>query len=424
MRVTAWICSNGGRGVVRGQVALDRRPVPLLRPLSGSPHGPAVSARMISPPKLVFVVTEDWFFVSHFLSVAIAAREAGFAVAVVTRIRDEALSARIEAAGIRVIRSRHQRGHFGPLALVGHVGSFARLFRTERPDIVHLVSVRLIVLAGTAAVLAGITRRVQAVTGLGLIGASRSRKAGMVRAVLGMVLRGPLGGRRVRYVFENREDPVALGLQLEDPTVAVVGGAGIDPARETELPLPPRPPLRVAVVARMVRSKGVDVAVEALRRARARGADVELSLCGAPDHENPRAIPAETLQSWSAEPGITWHGHVADVRTIWRDHHVVCVPSRGGEGLPRSLLEGAAAGRAVVTTRTPGCATFARDGIEGQVVRPDDPDALANAFAGLCNDQAAVERFGRAARARVLDGFTTADVAASFVAIYRDLMTA
>ena len=379
---------------------------------------------MTSPPKLLFVVTEDWFFVSHFLSVAVAAREAGFAVAVVTRIRDPALAARIEAAGIRVIPSRHRRGRFGPLALLGLVGYFAGLLRAERPDIVHLVSVRLIVLAGMGAVLAGIRRRVHAVTGLGLIGASRSRKAGLIRDLLGLALRGPLGGRRVRYVFENREDPTSLGLRADHPALAIVGGAGIDPARETELPLPPQPPLRIAVVARMVRSKGVDVAVEGLRLARARGADVELSLYGAPDDENPRAIKAEMLRSWSTEPGILWHGQVADVRAVWRDHHVVCVPSRGGEGLPRALLEGAAAGRAVVTTRTPGCATFARDGIEGLVVPPEDPGALAEAFATLARDRAAVERFGRAARARVLDGFTASAVAENFVAIYRDLMAA
>lgn len=373
-------------------------------------------------PKLLYVVTEDWFFVSHFLSAAIAARQAGFAVSVVTRIRTPALARKIEDAGVRVIASGHERGHFGPLALLGHVGAFATLFRAERPDIVHLVSVRLIVLAGLGAILAGVRRRVQAVTGLGLIGASRSAKAGLIRHLLGLALRGPLGGRRVRYVFENREDPVSLGMNPDGADVRVVGGAGIDPAREAALPMPPQPPLRVAVVARMVRSKGVDLAVEAVRQARADGADIRLSLCGAPDPENPRSITRETLLAWSAEPGITWHGQVADIRSVWRDHHVVCVPSRGGEGLPRSLLEGAAAGRAVVTTRTAGCATFARDGIEGHVVSPEDPRALAEAFTALAADPAAVGRYGEAARARVLDGFTADGVAASFVALYRDLM--
>ena len=373
------------------------------------------------PARLLFVVTEDWFFASHFLSVAVAARAAGFDVAVTVRVRDPALRRRIEAAGVRVIPSAHERGHFGPLAMLGHARAFARLFRAERPDIVHLVSVRLVVLAGFGALMAGVPRRVQAVTGLGLMGASRGAKARAARATLGRLLRGPLGGGRAHHVFENREDPVLLGMDPDGSRVTVVGGAGIDPAREAAQPLPPMPPLRAALVARMVHSKGVDVAVEALRRARAAGAPVELSLYGAPDPENPRAVTEEQLRRWSAEPGIAWHGHAADVAAVWRAHHVVLVPSRGGEGLPRSLLEGAAAARAVLTTATPGCATFARDGIEGFVVPPDDPDALADALVTLAHDPELVERFALAARARVLDGFTAERVAADFVGVYRTL---
>lgn len=375
----------------------------------------------MTAPRLLFVVTEDWFFVSHFLSVAAAARAAGFDVAVTVRIRDEALRRRVEAAGVRVIPSGHERGHFGPLAMLGQARAFAGLFRAERPDIVHLVSLRLVVIAGLGALLAGVPRRVQAVTGLGLMGASHGPAARLARRALGWLLRGPLGGRRARFVFENREDPVLLGLDPDGPRVAVVGGAGIDPEREIAQPLPPMPPLRAAVVARMVHSKGVDVAVEALRLARAAGAPVELSLFGVPDPENPRAVPADRLRRWSEEPGVAWHGHASDIAAVWRDHHVVLVPSRGGEGLPRSLLEGAAAARAVLTTATPGCATFTRDGIEGFVVPPDDAEALADALVVLAHDPALLERFAGAARARVLDGFTTAQVAADFVGLYRSL---
>lgn len=376
----------------------------------------------VTPPKLLIVATEDWFFVSHFLSVACAARDAGFTVSVHVRVRTAELRAGIEAEGIRVLPSNHRRGHFGPLAMVAHVGQFARLLRRERPDVVHLISVRLIVLGGLAALLAGARRRVHAVTGLGLMGASRSRRAKIVLWLLGWLLRGPLAGRRVVHVFENREDPVLLGMDPDGARIAVVGGAGIDPMREAEQPLPPGPsPLRLALVARMIHSKGVDVAVEAVRRARLAGHEVELTLAGGPDSHNPRAFTANQLAAWGREPGVTWIGHASDVKALWRDHHVVCVPSRGGEGLPRALLEGAAAGRAILTTRTPGCATFTRDGLEGFVVPPDDAGALADAMGRLADDGTLVARMGRAARARVLEGFTAEAVARAFVTIYRAL---
>jgi glycosyltransferase involved in cell wall biosynthesis len=172
----------------------------------------------------------------------------------------------------------------------------------------------------------------------------------------------------------------------------------------------------------MLWSKGIDVAVEATRLARAAGADVELSLFGAPDPSNPKALREADLRAWSAEPGIAWHGPSADVAAVWRGHHVACLPSRGGEGLPRTLLEAAASGRAVVTTDVPGCRRLVRDGLEGRIVPPGDPGALAAAFLALAADPAGVARMGEAARRRVLDGFTERDVMEGVKALYRGML--
>jgi glycosyltransferase involved in cell wall biosynthesis len=179
----------------------------------------------------------------------------------------------------------------------------------------------------------------------------------------------------------------------------------------------------VAVVARMLWSKGIDLAVEAVRIAKAQGAAIELSLYGAPDPSNPKAIPEATLKAWNAEPGISWHGATRDVAAVWRDHHVACLPSRGGEGLPRTILEAAACGRAIITTDVPGCRTFVRANVDGKIVPPDDAAGLAEAFLSLANDPNLVARMGQAARARVLDGFTERDVMDSVKRLYASVLT-
>jgi len=189
-------------------------------------------------------------------------------------------------------------------------------------------------------------------------------------------------------------------------------------------PFPSQPPLKVAVVAGTLWSKGIDLAVEAARLARARGADVELSLYGAPDPSNPKAIPEESLRAWGAEAGVAWHGPTRDAAGVWREHHVCCLPSRGGEGLPRTLLEGAACGRALVTTDVPGCRTLVRDGIEGLVVPPENPAALADAFMTLAADPARIARMGEAARTRILDGFTERHVIEGVKRLYAGMLGA
>jgi glycosyltransferase involved in cell wall biosynthesis len=379
---------------------------------------------LTSPPenqgrKLVFVVTEDWFFVSHFLPMARAAREMGLEVTVVTRVR--AHREAIEATGAKVIPLEAERRSLNPMAAGYAAGQLAAILKDERADIVHCIALKSILVGGFAASMAGVGRRVYALTGLGFLGARKDMVGRWSQRAVRLLVRG-LATSKTRYLFENPDDPKLLGLDPQAPNVTIVGGAGIDSEFLQPAPLPPHPPLKVAVVARMLWSKGIDLAVEAVKSARAKGVDVELSLYGAPDPSNPKAIPEETLKGWAAEPGISWHGPTRDVAAVWREHHVACLPSRGGEGLPRTLLEAAACGRAIITTDVPGCRALVRDGVEGFVVTPDDADALSKALITLAGEPDRVARMGEAARARVLEGFTERHVMDDLKRLYASLL--
>ena len=370
--------------------------------------------------RLAFIATEDWFFASHFLPMARAAVAIGLDVTVIVRVR--AHRAAIEATGAKVIALEAERASLNPMTAGYAAGQLAAILKAVKPDLVHCIALRAILVGGTAASMAGIPARVFAVTGLGLIGARTDRVGKASRLAIRALIRGPLATRKTRFLFENPHDALALGLDPSDSTVTIVGGAGIDPDRYRPTPLPPHPPLRVALVARMLWSKGIDIAVEAVRLARARGAAVELSLYGDPDPDNRRSIPLATLQGWARE-GVVWHGSTTDVPAVYATHHVACLPSRGGEGLPRSLLEAASCGRACVTTDVPGCRDLVRDGIEGLVVAPADAPALAEALVRLAGDHALVARMGEAARQRIeTGGFTEAAVADATSRLWRDLL--
>jgi glycosyltransferase involved in cell wall biosynthesis len=320
-----------------------------------------------------------------------------------------------------VIPLEAERRSLNPMAAGYAAGQLASILRAEKADIVHCIALKPILIGGFAAAMAGVPRRIFALTGLGFLGARSGIAGRLARQTVRILVRG-LATRQTHYLFENADDPGILGLDPDGPTVTVVGGAGVDPERLRPEPLPLQPPLRVAVVARMLWSKGIDLAVEATSIARSRGASVELSLYGAPDPSNPKAVPEGTLRSWSGREGIVWHGPTSDPAAVWRDHHVCCLPSRGGEGLPRTLLEGAACGRAIVTSDVPGCRALVRDGVEGRLVPPDHADALADALVALAADAALVARMGAAARARILDGFSERDVMAAVQRLYGDVM--
>jgi len=176
---------------------------------------------------------------------------------------------------------------------------------------------------------------------------------------------------------------------------------------------------RVAYVGRMIRSKGVHVLVEAQRRLRAGGIDLEIALYGDADSGSREAIPREQLEAWSRDPGVAWHGRTDDIVGVWREADIAAVPALGGDGMPRAMLEAAACGRPIVASDVPGCRQFVRPGLEGLIVPPGDAAALADALATLAADRALQLSAGAAARRKVVREYTETAVRAKTREIYQ-----
>ena len=370
------------------------------------------------PPRarhILYVATEDWFFRSHFLPMARAAMAAGFRVTLAARLGDVAPS--IAAEGIGLIDLALTRGSLNPIAALRETARVERLLRQERPDILHLIALKAILIGNLAAFFTDVPAIINSITGIGLFGIGGSGKMALARRLVWPVLTTLLGRANSWILVDNAEDARTLGRHSRN-RITQIGGAGVDPDHFAELPLPGGRAVTAAVVARMLWSKGIDTTVEAQRRLRQRGIALELTLAGPIDRDNPNALSQATLDTWNAQPGIRWIGPQADVRTVWRDADIAVLASRGGEGLPRALLEAAACGRPIVTTDVPGCREFVRDGEDGFVVPPDDPNALADALQKLALDGELRRRMGRAARARVLSGYTEQQVADTVVKLY------
>jgi len=366
------------------------------------------------PPKLLYLVTEDWYFWSHRLPMARAARAAGFEVAVATRV--ERHRERIEAEGFRVHPLGWRRSGNGPLATLRAVLEIAALYRRERPDIVHHVAMKPVVLGGLAAWLAGVPAVVNALTGLGFVFIG----GGLLKLPVRGLIRFVLGRRNSRLIVQNRDDhDLLVGRGFVAPgRVTVIRGSGIDTDHYTPSPEPADGPVTVTYVGRMLEDKGVPALIEAHRLLRARGLAARLLLVGIPDPENPTTVSEATLRAWGREPGVEWRGGVADVRPVWAESHIAVLPSRR-EGLPKSLLEAAACGRALVATDVPGCREIARAGVNALLVPPDDPGALAGALETLIRDGSLRARFAAAGRELVLSDMATGPVGAATVALYR-----
>lgn len=376
------------------------------------------AAAEAGPPLVLCLINEAWFFRSHFLPWARLARARGFEVMILATPEREAQAF---GDGIAVVASRATRGGIVPPGLWGASGQVVALAASRRPVILHAFGLHGMAIAALAR-LRGVRRPLAvSVTGLGFLvsrGAVRRAFGKGVARMLGAILDGPA----TRWLVENSADPAAMGLgnAVEEGRVTVLTGAGVDPSAFAPAPMPARPPLKLILVARMVRSKGVDLAVAAVARARQAGSDVTLTLVGDCDGANPAFYSEEDMARFAATPGVHVLGRRTDIAALLADHHLFILPSRGGEGLPKALLEAAAASRPAIVTDVPGCRDFVQPGETGYVVAAGAVAALADAIAAAA--QADLPAMGRAARTRVELTGSVDVVGSQVVRAYRSLL--
>ena len=380
-----------------------------------------VGAGLGSRPRILFVVTEDWYFWSHRVTLAEAAVAAGWEVHLATRVREH--GARIRAKGIVLHSLPWRRTTRNPLRELAALVRIAVLLRRLQPAILHLVAIKPVVFGNLAAWPVARPPTINAVSGLGLSYASRSRPAGGMRRLLDAVFRQVLRRPNQWLVVQNPADEAYFrdkGLAAPE-RIHLIPGAGVDTQRFRPAPEPKDGPIVAALVSRMMRRKGVEVAVEAVGRLRAQGLDICLHLVGAPDTENPDSIPAETLVRWHREGAAIWNGPREDIPEVWRDSHIAVLPSFYREGIPRSLIEAASSGRPMITCDVPGCRDFVRHGESGLVIPPRSSDDLADALRRLAEDPQLRRRMGMAARQDVEAHYGDGVILARFLELYCDV---
>lgn len=362
--------------------------------------------------KLLFVVTEDWYFVSHRLPLAVAAQAAGFDVAVATRVGQQADV--IRNAGIRLIPFSLSRRGGNPLR---EVMALWRLYRRERPDLVHHVALKPVMFGALAAWLAHVPAQVNAVAGMGWLFTSSNGAVRLIRPALRWMLARLLNRPHSMTIVQNPEDKALLECSGVPAThLRLVRGAGVNTQIFYPV-MPPPGPVSIVLVARMLWDKGVGEFVEAARRLTAAGVNARFVLVGDPDPANPASVSEATLRSWNGQHGVEWRGRREDIPAVLQAAHIACLPSYR-EGLPKCLLEAAACGLPIVTTDAPGCRDVVRDGVNGFLVPLRDTAALAAALQKLIGDAVLRHRMGEQSRLLAEAEFGQEAVIAQTLTVY------
>jgi glycosyltransferase involved in cell wall biosynthesis len=388
--------------------------------VTNSVPGKDIAISGSAPGRLLLVINDLAFLISHRLPIAQAALDAGYDVHIAAP-EDFASEQKLAGSGFHLHPLGMHRHNINPFSELRSFWQIYRTFRRLNPDTVHLVTIKPVLYGGIAARFARIPAVVSAISGLGYAFSGNSLKGRIISLIVKPLYRSALGHRTQRVIFQNDHDRAtieSLGIDLSGK-VEMIRGSGVD--LEIFKPTPePEGPVTVVVPSRLLRDKGIAEFVDAARLLKREGSTARFVLVGDAPRGNPDTVPRAVLDAWKAEGVVEFWGFRTDMPDVLGQAHIVVLPSFR-EGLPKALIEAAACGRPVVTTDAPGCRDAIIENKTGRLVPVRDIQALAGAMRSLIDDKATRLRMGIAGRELAKQTFSIDHVTRRHLEIYRGL---
>lgn len=369
--------------------------------------------------KLLIIVNEDRFFLSHRKEIALAAQKAGWDVTVVCK--DTGRWDELRALGPKALELPINPTGMNLRQELKTFWFLYNLYKKNQDAIVHHVGLKNILWGGLAARLARVRGVVNAVSGLGAI--FSGNKMGLTVKGILAVMRFSNKRKRVKVIFQNQEDK-SLFLNhgvIEESQAEFIKGSGVDLNDFRYVPEPESETLKVVFTARMVKEKGVIELIEAAEKLRKDyDGRLEFWLCGRLA-VNTDAVSQEELEARCDGKYIKWLDFQKDIKSVLEQCHIMAFPSYYREGVPKSLIDACAIGRPIVTTDSIGCKDVVDDGVNGFLVPVKDSEALAQKLRILIEDKALRNRMGKAAREKAEREFSIENVIENHLEIYSRL---
>ena len=374
--------------------------------------------------KILFVVNDLGFFLSHRLPIAIAAKNLAYDVHIAYGSLGRANKHNPVLQGLKLHHVPIERGGTNPFLDFGSLVLLWVLFLRVRPTLVHLITLKPVLYGGIAARLARVPALVSAIAGLGYLFTNQpGLKFSVVHNIVKILFRWCLSHPNHILIFQNSydRDQILKITHISLQQTRLIRGSGVDMiacpyVRE------PNGPVIISMASRLLREKGVEEFIKAARILRQRGVIAHFWLIGEPDLANPASVTSKEITEWESEGYIEYHGHCDNVPYLYSQSHIVVLPSYYREGLPKSLIEAAACGRPVITTDLPGCRDAIDPDITGFLVPPRNSLALANALESLIKDSALRQVMGKAGRELAEREFSIQKVIDSHLKIYGELL--
>ncbi len=368
--------------------------------------------------KLFLVINVDKFFLSHRKEIALAAKNAGYDVTIITHFtgaEDE-----ISALGLRVMNLPENPTGMNLHEEIATLLFLYNLYRKEKPDVIHHVGIKPMLWGTIAATFARRKNVVNAVSGTGFMFSPHRRNSKKAKAVRSALRR--YNRESYKFIFQNFDDKGEFEnekISLPEQAI-IIKGSGVDLSKFAYVDEKQKDNslIKIVFTARMIQSKGVLILIEAAEKLRKEyEGKIQFLLCGAL-HDNPSALTKSQMESFCDDSYIKWLGFQSDIYSILKTCHIMAFPSFYMEGLPKSIIDAEAAGLPVITTNWVGCKDTVEDGVNGYLIPVKNSDALAEKLKILIDNPDLRQKMGKKSREYAEKYFSIDNVIEKHLEIY------
>lgn len=369
--------------------------------------------------KILYVVNVDWFFISHRLIIAQNAISNGYKVFIACK--DTGRISEIEKLGVKHINLPISRSGINPFLEINTLIYLYRIYNNIKPDIVHHITLKPVIYGSIISKLLQIKYVVNAVSGLGY-SFTKGRK-GIVQKLMIVLLKFGFNRKNITVIFQNGDDEIFFkkqGITSNFNKIIRIKGSGVDLKQFKKSSMPDDDIIKILLPSRMLWDKGVKELREATEiLAEKYSEKIQFILCGLADKNNRAGVSESYLKEWQDGTYVKWIGYKKNMVEIYNNCHIVVLPSYR-EGMPKSLIEACAVGRAIITTDAVGCRECVDEGINGFKVPVNSSIDLAIAIEKLILNRPLIKKMGQNSRIKAEREFNVEEVVTRHLEVYAE----
>lgn len=371
--------------------------------------------------RIMYFVNTDWYFELHWLDRVSKLVNDGYDVHLITCFTDEYVKKRLESIGIQCWHIGIDRFSINPFTNVINLISLLKLFNKIKPDLIHTITIKPNIIGGIVARLKSVPQIIS-VVGLG----RAFQRESLIKKVATFFYRLVVyKNKRVQLIFEHESDRCVLeNMVAIDPcNLHVIDGAGIDVEKFPYTSELQNENIKVLFASRLLKSKGLEIVVESIRKLRSESLDIILYVAGIVDDKDPDRIPMEQIKKWQNEGLIEWLGTRNDVDALLKECNIMVLPTKYAEGIPRIILEACAIGRACIVGNMPGCRSIIENRVNGIILEEHTVNELSNSLSFLSRNPDLRKAYGLISSEKVKNRFSKEIIISKTLEVYNQAIS-